>query len=120
MNKTDLAQYEASQELDSSSDQAGCVSCQDDRGLLAKWCRYCRDEATAALADVGRLQQWVNDLQAGMYINCVYCGHNYGPDDEVPATMAKVLENHIAQCPKHPLSAAKKRIAELEKQLGGK
>ena len=65
----------------------------------------------------GRLQEWVNDLQAGMYINCVYCGHRYGPDTEVPATMADVLKKHIEQCPKHPLFHAKKRIRELEEEL---
>lgn len=61
-----------------------------------------------------RLQNWINDLQAGMYINCVYCGHNYGPDDEVPATMAEVLKEHIAMCPKHPMSGQRQRIEQLE------
>ena len=64
--------------------------------------------------DRDRLQAWVHDLQAGMYINCVYCGHRYGPDDEVPATMAQALKEHIEQCPKHPMSALKARLAELE------
>ena len=67
-------------------------------------CEYLRGENE-------RLQQWVHDCQAGMYINCVYCGHRYGPDDEVPATMADVLKEHIMVCPKHPLSAA---IAERD------
>ena len=57
-------------------------------------------------AENERLKRWVNDLQAGMFINCVYCGHRYGPDNEVPATMANVLKEHIAVCPRHPLSAA--------------
>jgi hypothetical protein len=50
------------------------------------------------------LLQWVDDLQSGMFINCVYCGHRYGPQDEVPASMADVLKQHIAQCPNHPMS----------------
>ena len=49
-------------------------------------------------------QAWVDDLQAGMYINCIYCGHRYGPDTEVTATMADILKEHIEQCPKHPMS----------------
>lgn len=53
-----------------------------------------------------RLQQWVNDLQAGRYVNCVYCGHRHGPEDEVPVAMADALKDHIAACPQHPLSAA--------------
>ena len=54
-----------------------------------------------------RLKQWVSDLQASCYVNCVYCGHRYGPDDEVPVAMAEALRQHIAQCPEHPLSKEK-------------
>ena len=71
----------------------------------------------ALAADRDRLQEWVHDLQAGMYINCVYCGHRYGPDDEVPATMADVLKEHIEHCPKHPMSTLKARLARLEEAL---
>lgn len=70
---------------------------------------------------VGRLEQWVDDLQSGMFVNCVYCGHRYGPKDDVPSSMADVLKEHIEQCSEHPMSALKKenevlkgRIAELE------
>jgi hypothetical protein len=65
-----------------------------------------RDEVTA-------LSNWVADLQSGMYINCVYCGHRYGPDPGTPVAMADVLKEHIAQCPKHPLSIMVKRNAHL-------
>jgi hypothetical protein len=41
-----------------------------------------------------------------MYINCVYCGHRYGPEDQVKESMQQVLYDHIKVCPKHPLSAA--------------
>ncbi len=64
--------------------------------------------------DVDRLQQWVNDLLAGMYVNCVYCGHRYGPNKDTPVAMADVLKAHIEQCPEHPLAEARARIAELE------
>ena len=60
-----------------------------------------------------RLETWVNDLQSGMYINCVYCGHRYGPKDKVACSMRDVLKQHIEKCPVHPLSAAKKQIAAL-------
>ena len=59
-----------------------------------------------------RLEDWINDLQAGMYINCVYCGHRYGPDTEVPPTMTDVLKKHIEQCPKHPLAILRKAVEE--------
>ena len=52
-----------------------------------------------------QLMKWVADLQSGMYVNCVYCGHRYGPKDKVPASMADALKQHIAQCPAHPMSA---------------
>lgn len=64
-----------------------------------------------------RLKQWVNDLQAGMYINCVYCGHRYGPNSEVPASMADVLKEHIERCPEHPLSHANAKLGRIQTRL---
>jgi len=69
----------------------------------------------ALLAENKQLRKWVNDLQSVMYINCVYCGHRYGPRHEIPASMASVLKEHVKQCPKHPMSilyAACRRLAE--------
>jgi hypothetical protein len=63
-----------------------------------------------------KLKQWVNDLQSGMYINCVYCGYRYGPDPGTPVAMAEVLKKHIEKCPKHPLSAMKVRAEVAEKE----
>ena len=60
------------------------------------------------------LKKWVNDLQSGMYINCVYCGHRYGPREGTPVSMADVLKEHIEKCPQHPMSKLKERIVELE------
>ena len=70
-------------------------------------------ETTPAEAEVARLEAWVDDLQAGMYINCVYCGHRYGPNNEVEPTMQQVLYDHIKVCPKHPLSEALTEVARL-------
>jgi hypothetical protein len=50
---------------------------------------------------IAELVAWVNDLQSGMYINCVYCGHRYGPSSDTPVAMADVLktdENCCALC----------------------
>jgi hypothetical protein len=74
-------------------------------------------ERDALKAEVERLRAWVNDLQAGMYINCVYCGHRYGPDDEVPATMADVLKAHIEKCPEHPMSKLRTDLTEANRLL---
>lgn len=78
----------------------------------------------AQAGDLARYAQWVNDLRSGMYINCVYCGHRYGPGSEVPASMADALKEHIEECPEHPMSKlkeelaqAKARITRLEKAL---
>ena len=65
---------------------------------------------TELVEEVKRLKEWVNDLQSGMYINCVYCGHQYGPKDKVPCSMADVLKKHIEKCPKHPMSELKKQV----------
>ena len=64
-----------------------------------------------------RLEAWIDDLQSGMYINCVYCGHRYGPMDEVTIPMRKQLEQHINVCPKHPLSKARTEISYLHAEI---
>lgn len=56
--------------------------------------------------EIERLQKMVSDCQSGLYVNCVYCGHRYGPNESTPVSMADVLKAHIAKCPKHPLKAA--------------
>lgn len=80
----------------------------------------------AAAADIARLrseldrhQRWVTDLQSGMYVNCVYCGHRYGPAgsaaDAVPRaneTMAQALTRHVAECPQHPLAGARALLTQ--------
>lgn len=93
--------------------------------LLKSWAGVyvCTDSATVnelarLAAENKRLRDWVSDLQAGMYINCVYCGHRYGPDSEVPAAMADVLKEHISICPDHPMSRLAARCERLEGALG--
>ncbi len=44
----------------------------------------------------------------------MYCGHQGGPREDTPATMADVLKAHIEVCPEHPLSHAKAEIERLE------
>ena len=63
--------------------------------------------------EIGKLRQWVDDLQSGMYINCVYCGHRYGPGDNTDCSMAEILKQHIENCADHPMSILKKEIEEL-------
>lgn len=57
--------------------------------------------------EIERLRNWIADLQSGMFINCVYCGHRYVPGESTPATMADALKAHIEKCPDHPMSALK-------------
>ena len=52
--------------------------------------------------EIDKLVQWIHD-----------CGHRYGPQDEVPSTMADILKRHIEQCSKHPMSKLKFRVNEL-------
>lgn len=75
------------------------------------------EEENARLRDeLARYQKWVNDLQSGMYINCVYCGHRYGPDDRVPASMADVLKEHIEKCTEHPMSKLRVELEQVKKE----
>lgn len=62
--------------------------------------------------DLDRYKKWITDLQSGMYVNCVYCGHRYGPDNETPVAMADVLKAHIAECPEHPLSQLRRAVVD--------
>jgi hypothetical protein len=76
------------------------------------------DKTQAALLAAykdGRLdmQSWVDDLQSGMYINCVYCGHRYGPSDEIPVSMGDTLKAHVEQCPDHPMSQLRAELDAL-------
>ncbi|HEX6923783.1 MAG TPA: hypothetical protein VF167_00015, partial [Longimicrobiaceae bacterium] len=88
----------------------------------------CREAAWADVArqleeargEIARLTQWVHDLQSGMWINCVYCGHRYGPRESTAPTMQQALYEHVRVCPKHPLAAAERKITELEEQLRSK
>lgn len=46
-------------------------------------------------------QRWIDDLQSKLFINCVYCGHRYGPTQlEIPREM---LIKHQLDCPSAPL-----------------
>jgi len=75
-------------------------------------------EAAVILDDrITELEAWVNDLQSGMYINCVYCGHRYGPRKNTPVAMADILKQHIEKCPHHPLSHMKKQVTELKAKV---
>jgi hypothetical protein len=65
------------------------------------------------LEKVAQLQKWVNDLQSGMYVNCVYCGYRYGPADEMPVSMGDMLKEHIEHCPEHPMSKLKEEVERL-------
>lgn len=58
-------------------------------------------------AEVAQLRAWVTDLQSGMYVNCVYCGHRYGPGETTPVSMADALKAHVETCPEHPMSRLK-------------
>lgn len=62
-------------------------------------------DATVALSlKLGTAESWVADLQSGQYVNCVYCGHRYGPGETTPVSMADALKAHVETCAKHPMS----------------
>lgn len=68
---------------------------------------YVLTKCHEAAEEIERLEIWVNDLQSGMYVNCVYCGHRYGPGETTPVSMADALKAHIEQCSKHPMATLK-------------
>ncbi len=76
------------------------------------------EDLEEARTENARLKQWVDDLQSGMWVNCVYCGHRYGPGETTPVSMADALKEHIEQCPEHPLFQAKQRLAKIAGHAG--
>jgi hypothetical protein len=75
------------------------------------------ERLVALTEENARLRQWVSDLQSGMFVNCVYCGHRYGKTGEVPESMADVLKAHIEVCPQHPMSRLKVESERLKTLL---
>lgn len=79
-------------------------------------CDLANDRIAVLEMENEKLERWVDDLQAGGWVNCVYCGKRYGARDEqlkVHETMREALEEHVESCPKHPLAKYK---AELMKR----
>lgn len=62
-----------------------------------------RDALAECAREIRQLHNWIADLQSGMFINCVYCGHRYGRADQMEESRQAVLKAHIAQCLKHPM-----------------
>ncbi len=63
-----------------------------------------------------RLKKWIDDLQSGMHVNCVYCGHRYCPNSHTPVSAADILKQHVENCPEHPMSKLKKENEELKRK----
>ena len=64
-------------------------------------------------AALRQAENWIADLQSGMYVNCVYCGHRYGPSKTTPVSMADVLKAHIENCPEHPMSKLRDALSGM-------
>ena len=113
------------------SDEQKCPECGGEvtgKGVLTRYaCENRKRDTPPALREAelerqlaqareenARLGKWVADLQSGMYVNCVYCGHRYGPGSTTPVSMADALKTHIENCPKHPMSALKSDNQRLQ------
>ena len=77
-------------------------------------CTWCEKELLAKLREDNKvLRKWVDDLQSGMFINCVYCGFSYGANTESALPAAEILKQHVENCPKHPMFKLKKKYDAL-------
>lgn len=56
-----------------------------------------------AKAELASAQAWIERLQDGRTLTCVYCGHEYSPG--TPAHGVGALTEHIKVCPRHPMRA---------------
>lgn len=68
-------------------------------------------------AEIERLKKWVDDLQSGIYVNCVYCGYRYGYSEDIPVSMAEVLKEHVESCPKHPMNRLKLDLEQARRDI---
>lgn len=64
-------------------------------------------------AEVDRLKAWVADLQAGMYVACVYCGHRLAGREAASSKWSDALRAHIETCSQHPVSKLKVQLEEM-------
>lgn len=78
-----------------------------------------KERALKAEERLAQAEAWISDLQSAMYVNCVYCGHRYGPGETTPVSMADALKAHVEQCPKHPMSALKTRLSAAKEVIAG-
>lgn len=89
--------------------------------VLYTWFKAEQAEVTAYVEELrhrlAHAKQWISDMQSGMYINCVYCGHRYGPADTTPTSKAEMLTRHIEQCPEHPMSKLMEENTQLRNLL---
>lgn len=74
-------------------------------------------KVSALEAERDRLRRHIDDLQSGMWVNCVYCGHRYGPGESTPVFMADALKTHVERCPQHPMAALRERTTKVEAEL---
>ena len=73
-------------------------------------CRCINELAAALRAERER----VADLWSTKFVFCTYCGQRYDYDENAPVSTEDAIKAHIETCPKHPMSALKARVAELE------
>lgn len=64
-------------------------------------------------AEVDRLKAWIADLQAGMYVACVYCGHRLAGRDAASSKWSDALRAHIETCSQHPASKLKVQLEAM-------
>lgn len=62
---------------------------------------------------VAAQRRWIEDLQSGQWVNCVFCGHRYIPREASPTDPTALLRSHIASCAKHPLHETREALLEL-------
>lgn len=65
---------------------------------------------------VSRMRAWSTSAlkEAADWMRCIYCNELYGPGRS-EGEMAKLLVEHVEDCPDHPLAETKTKIKDLKK-----
>lgn len=78
----------------------------------------CITEIKELQAKNKELEIWIDNLQSGTVITCVYCGHIHSVQkNSHPLTVREALRKHIEICPKHPMSKSKTEMEAKIKDL---
>lgn len=63
-------------------------------------------------SEILRYDAWIEDILSEKYVNCAYCGHRYGKEND--SANMEAVRKHVENCSKHPMAKEKERADKAE------